>query len=51
MARLLDLELRRACSARARAAAAALSTEAMTGRLLVLYRSLLPVGVEDMKPL
>ncbi|MDR2000791.1 MAG: glycosyltransferase family 4 protein [Zoogloeaceae bacterium] len=51
MARLLDPELRRACSARARAAAAALSTEAMTGRLLGLYRSLLPAGVGDVKPL
>lgn len=51
MRRLLDPELRRACAARARAAALELSAEAMTARLLTLYRSLLPVGAVAAKPL
>ncbi|MCE1242921.1 glycosyltransferase family 4 protein [Oryzomicrobium sp.] len=51
MVRLLDPEVRRTCAERARAAAKTLSAEAMTGRLLDLYRSLLPAGAGDAKPL
>jgi UDP-glucose:(heptosyl)LPS alpha-1,3-glucosyltransferase len=51
MARLLNPELRREYATRARTAATTLNTEAMTSRLLDLYRSLLPVEVADAKPL